>query len=347
MEPVLTNSTEFCDWRVQSQGTCEGATYVSFLYTTHIISSFMFLFTSAGILINNIWWKGQKIWEFSRNDRAFRPRPTEGFVVWCAGYFFFRCLLAVLLLAGVREGKRGFLENFADLPWVFVSGAMGFYLVGIIYATPASFSTHMIFTNTSNKKRSHSSYDFEDPSLDEKTAERPTSMMEPKRVFLPTPMVLNFTLLGLTVVPLIANQILASFAGAAFDRDDLVAYANLIAAMHGVWAFVAGVIFVLYVFFGKQLLTIIASNMASINDSVGRVSSRVATSSEFEDSERQLNTMKSTYQRMRAILILCGSLSPVMGLMMLFFALFRDEILNHHVASEIFSLLWIHGASQL
>lgn len=134
---------------------------------------------------------------------------------------------------------------------MFVSGAMGFYLVGIIYATPASFSTHMIFTNTSNKKRSHSSYDFEDPSLDEKTTERPTSMMEPKRVFLPTPMVLNFTLLGLTVVPLIANQILASFAGAAFDRDDLVAYANLIAAMHGVWAFVAGVIFVLYVFFGK------------------------------------------------------------------------------------------------
>ncbi len=88
MEPILTNSTEFCDWRVQSQGTCEGVTYVSFLYTTHIISSFMFLFVSAGILINNIWWKGQKIWEFSRNDRAFRPRPTEGFVVWCAGYFF-------------------------------------------------------------------------------------------------------------------------------------------------------------------------------------------------------------------------------------------------------------------
>lgn len=84
--------------------------------------------------------------------------------------------------------------------------------------------------------------------------------------------------------------------------------------------------------------------MASINDSVGRISSRVASNSEFEDSERQLNTMKSTYQRMRAILILCGSLSPVMGLMMLFFALFRDEILNHHVASEVFSLIWIHGA---
>lgn len=82
------NSTEFCDWRVQSQGNCEGVTYVSFLYTTHIISSFLFLFISIGILIHNIWWKGQKIWEFSRNDRAFRPRPTEGFVLWCAGYFF-------------------------------------------------------------------------------------------------------------------------------------------------------------------------------------------------------------------------------------------------------------------
>lgn len=86
--PPPVNSAEFCDWRVQSQGNCEGVTYVSFLYTTHIISSFLFLFISIGILIHNIWWKGQKIWEFSRNDRAFRPRPTEGFVLWCAGYFF-------------------------------------------------------------------------------------------------------------------------------------------------------------------------------------------------------------------------------------------------------------------
>lgn len=87
MDPVV-NSTQFCDWRVQSQGNCGGVTYVSFLYTTHIISSFLFLFISVGILIHNIWWKGQKIWEFSRNDRAFRPRPTEGFVFWCTGYFF-------------------------------------------------------------------------------------------------------------------------------------------------------------------------------------------------------------------------------------------------------------------
>ena len=88
IEPTVVNSTEFCDWRVQTQGNCEGVTYVSFLYTTHIISSFLFLFLSIGILIHNIWWKGQKIWEFSRNDRAFRPRPTEGFVFWCTGYFF-------------------------------------------------------------------------------------------------------------------------------------------------------------------------------------------------------------------------------------------------------------------
>jgi len=87
IDPAI-NSTEFCDWRVQSQGNCQGVTYVSFLYTTHIISSFLFLFISVGILIHNIWWKGQKIWEFSRNDRAFRPRPTEGFVFWCTGYFF-------------------------------------------------------------------------------------------------------------------------------------------------------------------------------------------------------------------------------------------------------------------
>lgn len=88
IEPTVVNSTQFCDWRVQTQGNCEGVTYVSFLYTTHIISSFLFLFISIGILIHNIWWKGQKIWEFSRNDRAFRPRPTEGFVFWCTGYFF-------------------------------------------------------------------------------------------------------------------------------------------------------------------------------------------------------------------------------------------------------------------
>ena len=97
MEPVV--NPEFCDWRVQSQGNCEGSTYVSFLYTTHIISSFLFLFISVGILIHNIWWKGQKIWEFSRNDRAFRPRPTEGFVLWCAGYFFCKF--------GKEGGERG------------------------------------------------------------------------------------------------------------------------------------------------------------------------------------------------------------------------------------------------
>ncbi|KAF9312663.1 hypothetical protein BG003_006030 [Podila horticola] len=340
IDPAI-NSTEFCDWRVQSQGNCQGVTYVSFLYTTHIISSFLFLFISVGILIHNIWWKGQKIWEFSRNDRAFRPRPTEGFVFWCTGYFFFRCVLAVLLLAGVNEGKRGLLENFADLPWVFVSGAMGFYLVGIIYATPASFSTHNGF---SSKKRRTSQGD----NFNNNDTGRFSSMMEPKRVYLPTPMVLNFTLLGLTFLPLVANQILASFAGSAFDRDDMDLYSAMISAMYGVWAFVVAIIFVLYLFFGKQLLTIISSNMASINDNVGRVSSRIGADSEYtdrDDNERQLNTLKSTYQRMRAILILCGSLSAMMGFMMLFFAIFRREILHDTVASEAFALIWIHGAS--
>ncbi|KAF9580824.1 hypothetical protein BGW38_002373 [Lunasporangiospora selenospora] len=343
MDPIV-NSTEYCDWRVQSQGNCQGATYVSFLYTTHIISSFLFLFISVGILIHNIWWKGQKIWEFSRNDRAFRPRPTEGFVFWCTGYFFFRCVLSVLLLASVNEGKRVLLENFADLPWVFVSGAMGFYLVGIIYATPASFSTHNGFS--SKKRRASQGGDIH---IDNNhTSGRFSSMMEPKRVYLPSPMILNFTLLGLTVLPLIANQILASFAGESFDRGDLDAYNALISAMYGVWSFVVAIIFVLYIFFGKQLLTIISSNMASINDNVGRVSSRIGADSEYtdrDDNERQLNTLKSTYQRMRAILILCGSLSAMMGLMMLFFAIFRREILNDTTASETFSLLWIHGAS--
>ncbi|KAG9071874.1 hypothetical protein KI688_006091 [Linnemannia hyalina] len=333
--PPPVNPTEFCDWRVQSQGNCEGVTYVSFLYTTHIISSFLFLFISIGILIHNIWWKGQKIWEFSRNDKAFRPRPTEGFVLW------FRCLLSVLLLAGVNEGRRGYLENFADLPWVFVSGAMGFYLVGIIYATPASFST------TSKKRRASHELESQSPTtlINEKNVGRLSSLMGPKRVYLPTPMVLNLTLMGLILLPLISNQILASFAGRAFDRGDFDLYNSLIAAMYGVWSFIVGVIFVLYIFFGKQLLTIISSNMETINDSVGRISSRIGNNSEYEDNERQLNTLKSTYQRMRAILILCGSLSPLMGLMMLFFAIFRRQILNSTVASEAFSLIWIHGAS--
>ncbi|KAG0081182.1 hypothetical protein BGZ90_009827 [Linnemannia elongata] len=261
--PPPVSSSEFCDWRVQSQGNCEGVTYVSFLYTTHIISSFLFLFISIGILIHNIWWKGQKIWEFSRNDRAFRPRPTEGFVL---------C----------------------------------------------------------KKRRASHELESQSPTTltNDKNVGRLSSLMGPKRVYLPTPMVLNLTLMGLILLPLISNQILASFAGRAFDRGDFDLYNSLIAAMYGVWTFIVGVIFVLYIFFGN----------------VGRVSSRIGSSSEYEDNERQLNTLKSTYQRMRAILILCGSLSPLMGLMMLFFAIFRRQILNSTVASEAFSLIWIHGA---
>lgn len=91
-------------------------------------------------------------------------------------------------------------------------------------------------------------------------------MMEPKRVYLPTPMVLNFTLLGLTILPLIANQILASFAGAAFDRDDLELYNTLIAAMYFVWAFVVAIIFVLYLFFGKYVALLGRNNYSNIND---------------------------------------------------------------------------------
>ncbi|KAF9113444.1 hypothetical protein BGX27_001557 [Mortierella sp. AM989] len=230
----------------------------------------------------------------------------------------------------------------ADLPWVFVTGAMGFYLVGIIYATPASFSSHQNNTFPGSKKRR--SHEFEDVLSDEKEENRLSSIIESKRVYLPKPMVLNFTLLGLIILPLISNQILASFAGPAFDRGDMKLYGSLISAMYGVWACVAFVIFLLYIFFGKQLLAIISSNMASINDSVGRMSSRIGANSEYEDNERQLNTLKATYQRMRAILILCGSLSPLMGLMMLFFAIFRKQILNNVAASEAFSLFWIHGA---
>lgn len=133
---------------------------------------------------------------------------------------------------------------------------MGFYLVGIIYATPASFSTHNGFS--SKKRRSSQGNDLYNNNMnhhnnthDLHNSGRFASMMEPKRVYLPSPMVLNFTLLGLTIIPLITNQILASFAGAEFDRNDLDLYNSFICAMYGVWAFVAAVIFVLYIFFGK------------------------------------------------------------------------------------------------
>lgn len=133
----------------------------------------------------------------------------------------------------------------ADIPWVFVTGALGFYLVGIIYATPASFSTHNGFS--SKKRRSTQTTE----NYVTNDSGRYSSMMEPKRVYLPSPMVLNFTLLGLTFMPLVANQILASFGGAAFDRGDMDMYNNMIAAMYGVWTLVVAVIFVLYIFFGK------------------------------------------------------------------------------------------------
>jgi len=95
----------------------------------------------------------------------------------------------------------------------------------------------------------------------------------------------------------------------------------------------------------RQLLTIISSNMASINGNVSRLSSRIGAETGYTDwDDSELNTLKSTYQRMKAILILCGSLSAIMGLMMLFFAIFRRQILNDETASETFSLIWIHGA---
>ncbi|KAF9207562.1 hypothetical protein BGZ49_000162 [Haplosporangium sp. Z 27] len=124
---------------------------------------------------------------------------------------------------------------------------MGFYLVGIIYATPASFSIHNGF---SNKKRQ--SGQGVDKSINNfHDTGRFSSLIEPNRVYLPSPMVLNLTLLVLTFLPLVVNQILASFAGAIFDRGDLVMYNTLISAMYGVWSFVVAIIFVLYVFFGK------------------------------------------------------------------------------------------------
>lgn len=125
---------------------------------------------------------------------------------------------------------------------------MGFYLVGIIYATPASFST----SQSNKKRRSTQSAEFDGGlpggSLEAKEA---ANRMQSNRVYLPTPMVLNFTLLGLTVLPLVTNQILASLAGEAFDRGELTVYRGILSAMYGVWTFVVAIIFLLYIFFGK------------------------------------------------------------------------------------------------
>ncbi|KAF9279662.1 hypothetical protein BGZ88_012625, partial [Linnemannia elongata] len=189
--PPLVSSSEFCDWRVQSQGNCEGVTYVS----------------SGSSLVTT-------------GPSGLDPQKA--------------------LSSGVQA------ISSADLPWVFVSGAMGFYLVGIIYATPASFST------TSKKRRASHELESQSPTTltNDKNVGRLSSLMGPKRVYLPTPMVLNLTLMGLILLPLISNQILASFAGRAFDRGDFDLYNSLIAAMYGVWTFIVGVIFVLYIFFG-------------------------------------------------------------------------------------------------
>lgn len=136
---------------------------------------------------------------------------------------------------------------------------MGFYLVGIIYATPASFSSQ----NSYSKKRRSQDFDANkttegtarggNDNNDDKEGHLNNVQMETKRVYLPKPMVLNLTLVGMIVLPLVTNQILASFAGSAYDRGDMEVYNKLISAMYGVWTAVVIVIFALYIFFGKYV----------------------------------------------------------------------------------------------
>ncbi|KAL1918720.1 uncharacterized protein VTP21DRAFT_2742 [Calcarisporiella thermophila] len=303
----VDETTPFCDWRITADG-CYGGQAVAYMYVAHLVLCSIFFLLCCWILYDRVVRKHQKICDFSRREMAIQPKPTEMFILNAAFFFFFRGLLAVVVFTNIGPGDMVARENWGNVAWNFAASALVFYLAGLIFATPHSYND----------------------------IEMATSVSSP---YLPSPLQLNILMLALILVPIVLNQSLASAAGFAFHRGDIGTYNILVTSLYVMWGVVAGSVMSLYIFFGRQLLSILSRNIEAIQ------SSNQYMAGKNNVYAQRLREVKASYRKIRGVVFLMFVMLPVLLFVILALAFFRVEILRQHNLSYFFAVMWINSCA--
>ncbi|OZJ06852.1 hypothetical protein BZG36_00049 [Bifiguratus adelaidae] len=221
-----------------------------------------------------------------------------------------RAILCVLVITGADLGNRVTEENWGNAAWSFAASTIVFYLIGIIFATPHTFN------------------DMDELNI------RPS-------IYMPSPMRLNIVLFSLTLIPLIINHTLSTLAGSAYEAGDLNGYSRMVAGVYIMWGAVAFIIMLLYVVFGRQLLTILSKNMVGLEQHVpfrGAMESKTGLT-----QASRMRELRASYRKIKGVVITMIIMMPVITLVCVVLAILRARILSNVGVMIAFSCLWVNA----
>ncbi|KAL1919447.1 uncharacterized protein VTP21DRAFT_2140 [Calcarisporiella thermophila] len=312
----VTEDTLFCDWRITAD-ECFGGQAVAYMYLAHLVFCIMFVFVCGYILFDRIVRRRLRFYEWNTREMAFYPKPTEMFVLMAMIFFVLRAALAINVFANLSGDNMTARESWGNVAWPFAAAAIVFYLTGLIFATPHSYS------------------DIE--------------LSSSGTPFLPTPSQLTAIMFTLVSLPFLLNQGLAIAAGFAYDKGDIEGHNNFVTGLYLMWAVFIVVMFSFYIFFGRQLIVILARNIEAIQAST-RYDSANCSSSGLKSMKNnvythRLNEIKESYRKIRGTVMIIVILMPVVLIVTLSMTFFRVYIMRNHTLSYVFALMWINATA--
>ncbi|KAL1925739.1 uncharacterized protein VTP21DRAFT_622 [Calcarisporiella thermophila] len=309
----VSDDTPFCDWRVTIEN-CFGGQFVAAVYLAHFIFSALFVLLCGYILFDRTIRRRQRLFEWSQRELAFYPKPTEMFVLFAMLFFILRAVFAALIFNNVPMSMLA-RENWGNAAWPFAAAAIVFYLSGLIFATPHSYSD-IGLTNSG-------------------------------RTLLPSPFQLTSIMFTLVLLPMALNQGLATAAGVVYDGGNLKGYGQLVTGLYLMWGIFIVVMFSFYIFFGRQLILILARNIEVFEVNARHDSSVESLSHGLKTNvfAKRLCEIKRSYNKIRGVVVLIVVLLPVVLITTLSMTFFRLYIMQNHTLSFVFAFMWINACA--
>ncbi|OZJ06616.1 hypothetical protein BZG36_00311 [Bifiguratus adelaidae] len=299
-------STEpFCDWRLSVRG-CVDEHFFQAVYITNAVLSGVSSAIGIGVLINRVV-KGHFIWDLRRQRRGLlRPKPLECRLLFMNIFNVFRFIFSFIILYDVLP-SYAWRSVFFEFPWMMAQVGITLYFLGVASTVPEVCRFDMAIPEA---------------RIDQSFSK-----------WLPTPTQVDTLGFILLIAPFFTNTLIALVSGIVADRTPpnvpQVVAAHLITAQYVCWSFWEFVVMGGIIYFGYKLNWIIQQQLQDDPTDIG----------ETWRIEKK-RTLRVGLLRIRILLILTAVILLFYGAGMLVFAIIRENILSHMVASKVISVLY-------
>ncbi|KAJ3184108.1 hypothetical protein HDU85_001959 [Gaertneriomyces sp. JEL0708] len=225
----------YSDWRVSLLGVEKQAIHI--VYVLGVILNGGVAVANLILLYYFVVIKRQKIVSFANG--IVRPQPVPAYLTSSAIFAVGRTIFSIMMISGAygygKANNEGYImEAFHEWPWGFGYSAIALYLMGIIFATPATVN---------------------DPTL--------------SAVYLPSPVQMNIFAGAMIALPVVLANTFAGISGYFYDHKNMTLALRFTSLHYWVWGTWSFLLMLSGIFFGRQLDRLIGATVKQLAQTKG------------------------------------------------------------------------------